>query len=158
MPSERDEALSWEGDDDPTLDDRVGEPAGEPVALPQGFTAVGKGAEGVGRISADGTVVAPGDRQPLGNAALVGIGVLGGIYLLFTIGWILAGFRLRVWVAADAMFHASWWLSILAPAVWFGTAYLLTRGARTWVRIAWLAAGAALLIPWPFLLIGSVPA
>lgn len=172
VPSERDEALSWEGDDDPTRDDRVdqsavengagpdaGRPAPEPVALPEGFTAVGPGAEQVGRIEADGTVVMPGEPQPLGNAALVGVGALGGVYLLFTIGWIVGGLRLAgvaQFLVSPVIYQVALWLAVLAAPLWFGTAYLLTRGAKTWVRFVWLVAGAVLLIPWPFAMVGAV--
>jgi hypothetical protein len=128
------------------------------AALPDGYTAVGRGSETVGRIEADGTVTAPDAPASLGNAALVGLGVLGGIYLLYAIGWIVGGSRLQVWVVSDAMFYASWWLAILSPVIWFAAVYLLTARSRLWLRFVWLIAGAVLLIPWPFLSVGPVPA
>lgn len=157
MPTERDEALSWEGDDDPTLAEHAPEPA--PVALPEGFTAVGPGAEQVGRLEGDGTVVVPGEPQPMGSAALIGVGVLGGVYLLFTIGWIVGGLRLAgvaQFLVSPVIYQFALWLAVLAAPAWFGTTYLLTRDAKTWVRIVWLVAGAALLIPWPFVMVGAV--
>jgi hypothetical protein len=176
-----DDAFRWEGDDEPVIEpdppaeseapspaplDDAGEAgrAGSAPALPDGYTAVGKGSETVGRIEADGTVEPDGTVEahdgpaPLGNAALVAIGVLGGIYLLYAIGWIVGGSRLQVWVVSDAMFYASWWLAILAPVIWFGTVYVLTARSRLWLRFVWLIAGAVLLIPWPFLTVGPVPA
>jgi hypothetical protein len=39
--------------------------AEEPLALPDGFTAVGKDSDKVGRIEADGTVVMPGEHAPM---------------------------------------------------------------------------------------------
>jgi hypothetical protein len=165
VPSEREEALSWEGDDDPTLaesepglDPERG-PAPEPVALPEGFTAVGPGADRVGRIDADGTVVVRDERQPMGNAALIGVGILGGVYLLFTIGWIVGGLRFAAVapsLVSPVMYQVALWLAVLAAPLWFATAYLLTRDSKTWVRIVWLVAGAALLVPWPFVMIGTV--
>jgi hypothetical protein len=188
-----DDALSWGGDDDPTLDvgaasrtprvtptkadrdadgveprgdaaetgtsDAVASPEAEPAALPEGFTAVGKGADGVGRINADGTVTMPGEREPMGNVALVSIGLLGGIYLLYLLGWIIGGIRLQgraAYLVSDVMFQASYWLAVAAPVVWFATVVILTRDSRSWVRFAWLVAGAILLIPWPFLMTGAV--
>lgn len=147
-----DDALSWEGDDDPTLD------AG-PAALPDGYTAVGRGSDEVGRVHADGSVTMPGDRAPMGSAALITLGILGGVYLLYTIGWLIGGLRLQgsaQYLVTDVMYQGSLWLAVLAPAVWFGTVYLLTASSRPWVRPAWLIAGVALLLPWPFVMIGAV--
>lgn len=175
MAHDRDDALNWDGDDDPTLD--VGgararpAPAGttsvsgshevaaaEP-ALPDGFTAVGRGRERVGRLNRDGTVTAPGERVPLGNAALITLGVLGGIHLLYILGWVVGGLRLQgaaQYLVTDVMFQGSLWLAIVSPALWFGAVLLLTRHARTWVRLTWLIAGVVLLVPWPFIMVGAV--
>lgn len=171
-----DEAFRWEGDDEPVVDaepDPHAQPeasapepaAAEPVipALPDGYTAVGKGSETVGRVEAEAPAAptvasSEATATPLGNAALVGMGVLGGVYLLYAIGWIVGGSRLQVWVLPDAMFYASWWLSILAPVIWFTAVLVLTATSRLWVRFVWLFAGAILLIPWPFLTVGPVPA
>lgn len=171
-----DDAFAWEGDDDPTLD--VGsstDPAasGEPrIALPDGFTAVGRGSEAVSAGAdtggtetagaegvAESAAPAPAEAAPLGSGALIALGVLGGVYALYAIGWIIGGLRLQGWrpfLVTDAMYQGSLWLAVLAPLLWFATVFLLTRGARAWVRLAWLAAGVVLLVPWPFVLIGAV--
>lgn len=185
-----DDALTWDGDDDPTLDlgpsepgveGRPAEAAGigpsdaEPEArdettavLPDGFTAVGRGSERVTSAgddaetaheaaAADGAATA--EKKPMGNAELIVLGVLGGVYALFAIGWLIGGLRLQGWrpfLVTDAMYQGSLWLAVLAPVLWFATAFLLTRAARTWVRFAWLAAGVVLLVPWPFVMIGAV--
>ena len=169
-----DDALRWDGDDDPTLDvgaasetpESVPEPAPaapepepEPAALPDGFTAVGKGAERVGHIEEDGTVVMPGDRTPMGNAALVTLGILGGVYLIHTIGWIVAGERLRVvarLLVSDWAYLPCFWAAFLAPVLWFTACFVATLDSATWVRLAWLAAGIVLLVPWPFVMVGAV--
>lgn len=163
-----DDALTWDGDDDPTLDVGATEPPDEPTALlPEGFTAVGKGSE---RVAPAGSVTEEGDtrpesggavaeKAPMGNTELIVLGVLGGVYALFAIGWLIGGLRLQGWrpfLVADAMYQGSLWLAVLAPVLWFITAFLLTRGSRTWVRFAWLAAGVVLLVPWPFVMIGAV--
>lgn len=172
-PRPDDDALSWSGDDDPTLD--VGtpgaiEPADEidesetamdaaPVALPKGYTAVGQGSGDVGRIEADGSVVMPGDREPMSNAALIALGVFGGVYLLYVIGWIIGGLRLEgtaMFLVSSAAYQFGLWLAVLAPVFWFAAVFLLTRLSATWVRIVWLLAGAALLVPWPFIMTGAV--
>jgi hypothetical protein len=158
-----DDALAWGGDDDPTLD--VGatpaEPAATvaPAALPSGYTAVGKGSGEVGRLESDGSVTVQGERQPMGNATLIALGILGGVYLLYAIGWIIGGLRLQgraEYLVTDIMYQGSFWLAVLAPVLWFGTVFLLTHHSKPWVRFAWLIAGVALLLPWPFVMIGAV--
>lgn len=161
-----DDALSWSGDDDPTLDVGVGRAADDaktvdpaPAALPDGYTAVGRGSAEVGRIDADGAVTMPGDRAPMGNAALISLGVFGGIYLLYIVGWLVGGFRLEgtaLFLVSAAAFQFGLWLAALAPVFWFAAVFLLTRTSPTWVRIVWLLAGAALLVPWPFIMTGAV--
>ena len=172
-----DDALTWDGDDDPTLD--VGATAGSDPApeaaarrsapeLPSGYTAVGKGSETIGAADAPDaasvddespsgdTVAAP---RSLGNGALVALGVLGGVYALYAIGWIIGGLRLQgraQYLVLDVMYQGSLWLAVLAPVLWFATTFLLTRRSRAWVRFAWLAAGVVLLLPWPFVMIGAI--
>ena len=183
-----DDALSWDGDDDPTLDlgssadaeaadaadaDRDPRPAdgtGSTAELPKGFTAVGKGSDAVATAdgadeasaSADasaehGSAVA--EREPMGNGTLVALGVLGGVYALYAIGWLIGGLRLQgraQYLVLDVMYQGSLWLAVLAPLLWFATTFLLTRSSRAWVRFAWLAVGAVLLLPWPFVMIGAI--
>ncbi len=188
-----DDALSWDGDDDPTLDvgaakrevasGEVGDVAPEEsdsahvVPLSDGFTAVGKGADRViseteaaeaaeaaraeaARAGAERVDAAAAARStPMGNAALIAVGVLGGVYLLYVIGWIVGGLRLQgkaQYLVADVMFQGSFWLAVLAPVLWFATVFLLTRTTRPWVRFAWLIGGAILLVPWPFVMIGGI--
>lgn len=156
--SRDDDALSWGGDDDPTLD--VGTPrrGSDAPVLPDGYTAVGKGSDEVVRTDAP----ADGDEEPaqIGSAALVALGILGGIFLLYTVGWIIGGLRLQVIAPAllvsPVAYVPAFWLAVLAPAIWFAAALLLTRGRAAWIRFAWLAAGAVLLVPWPFIMIGAI--
>lgn len=161
-----DDALSWDGDDDPTL--AVGQGAdAAPAALPDGFTAVGRGSETVGRESetlpaaSAASVVADADEpaRAMGNATLITLGVLGGIYFLYALGWVVGGLRLQgraAYLVTDVMFQGSLWLAVLAAPLWFGTVWLLTRTSRAWVRFVWLFGGVAVLLPWPFVLIGAV--
>ncbi|PZU49552.1 MAG: DNA polymerase III subunit gamma/tau [Microbacterium sp.] len=156
-----DDALSWGGDDDPTLVSGARPSASEetPPVLPRGFTAVGKNREKVGRIDADGTVTMPGEREPMSSATLVVLGVIAGAYLLFTIGWIVGGLRLQgtaQFLVSPLGYQAAFWLAAAAPALWFATVLVLTRDTKTWMRIVWLVAGMVLLIPWPFVMVGAV--
>jgi hypothetical protein len=168
MPNGRDEdALSWGGDDDPTLD--VGSRPADLTPLPDGFTAVGRGSDAVVTSSADDSSPESASADPvsddrpsqLGNAALICLGLLGGIYLLFTIGWLIGGLRLQgvaVFLVDPVAFVPALWLAVLAPAIWFAATLLLTRGAAAWQRWVWLVAGAVLFVPWPFIMIGAVGA
>lgn len=165
-----DEALSWGGEDDPTLDvgtspvdEREPAPEAAPAerpALPDGYEAVGRGSDDVGRIEADGTVTPSGAPAPTGNAMLITLGILGGVYLLYTIGWIIGALRLDtvapMLIVSPAAYVPAFWLAVLAPALWFAVTLWLTRPSRGWVRVAWLIGGAVLLIPWPFIMIGAV--
>lgn len=154
--SGRDEdALSWGGDDDPTLDVGAAAPA-----LPDGFTAVGRGSDRVGHLDADGTRT-PDEPARLGNAVLVALGVIGGVYALYVIGWVIGGIRLQgtaSFLVSPVGYSAALWLAAAAPVVWFAAVYALTRVTKSWVRLAWLVAGLALLVPWPFILVGTIGA
>ena len=153
-----DDPLAWVGDDDPTLEvgakpaarepiapqdttepDTVETTDAEPKALPDGFTAVGKGSDEVGRIRADGSVSdaggarADGQRDPdharhprrllprstrsAGSSAACGCRAA------------------PTYLVTDVMYQGSFWLAVLAPALWFGTVFLLTRHSEPWVRI-----------------------
>lgn len=152
MTSDSDDALRWDGDEDAT--------PGE-AALPRGWNAVGKGSDGVGRVEDDGSIT-PADTAEgsgLSNTMLLVSGVVGGIYLLYTVGWIAAGLRLRPlasFLVDDAMFLPWFVLAIAAPALWFLASWVMTRGRATWIRVAVLLAGVVLLVPWPFVTVGVV--
>ena len=172
MSGRDDDALSWSGDDDPTLD--AGAPKADPEpsgpVLPDGYVAVGRGSEAVDDATdtaATAEADAPDDesaqeltrKTPMGSAELITLGVLGGVYALFAIGWLIGGLRLQgraQYLVFDVMYQGSLWLAVLAPVLWFATTFLLTRGSRSWVRFTWLAAGVVLLLPWPFVMIGAV--
>jgi hypothetical protein len=170
MTSARDDdALGWAGDDDPTLVSGrpgAGQPA-EPVAtgpasapattspgtdpgtapaadLPEGWAVTG---------SPGGYVDVPAGRAPMSSPALVGLGILAGVYLLYTIGWFIGVGRLENSLTdplARFMFSLGTWLAIAAPAVWFASSFWLTRG-KPRLRWTWLILGAVLLAPLPFI-------
>ena len=152
-----DDALSWDGDDDPTLD--TGAPAS--AAKPAADTSPQETTDAATAAPANSTAVpqAEEERAPMGNAMLITIGVLAGFYAIFTIGWVIGGLRLRDaahYAVADVAFQGPLWLSVLAPALWFSTVYLLTRRSESWMRLLWLVVGAILLVPWPFVMVGAV--
>lgn len=149
-----DDALSWDGDDDPTLHS-----AASRAARATGAPAVAGGDDpldaGLAPVGSAADETAPGE---LSSAALVALGLFGGVYLLYTLGWIIGGLRLQGvarFLVSDAAFLPFLWVAVAAPALWFGATYLLTRSTRSWVRFAWLIGGALLLVPWPLLMIGA---
>ena len=166
-PDPDDDALRWEGDDDPTLAPGwkvVGKPArsdAEADAEVSGATAESTGTTAVDRDDATATSdQTPDDEadaaaQP-GSAELVLLGVLGGVYLLYSVGWL-------IWAVspppdlldpvAQFMYGLGRWMAVLAPALWFGAVLWLAAEHRR-ARLLWLLAGAVLLVPVPFLLRG----
>lgn len=153
-----DDALSWAGDDDPTLvpgtDARV-RPTADGDASAAGEHPAGESATAV---QPEDEVAHADASAPLSNAALILLGVFGGVYLLYTIGWLVGGLRLQtvaVFLVAPTVSIPALVLAVAAPFVWFVATYLLTRGRAAWLRLVWLAAGAVLLVPWPFAMLGS---
>lgn len=156
-----DEALSWDGDD---RDRRA--------SAPKGWKPVGRGGEQVTgadhRIDGDSgetvpaeSAVQPEEPKGLSSGALLALGVLAGVYLLYTVGWIVGGLRLKALaplIVTEAMYIPWFVLAVGAPALWFLATWVCTRRSATWVRMALLAAGAVLLIPWPFVTMGALGA
>lgn len=147
-----DDALHWEGDESAA-------PAPAPVALPEGFVAVGKGADTVAQEPPIAAEASDAPAPAASNSSLIVLGAVGGMYLLYTIGWIVGGLRLAgvaQFLVSPVIYQAALWLAILAAPLWFVTVLVLTRATRSWVRIAWMLAGVLLLVPWPFFMIGAV--
>lgn len=130
--------LSWAGDDDPTL-----QPGGDiesttPKPPPASPTSADDGRSH--------------DQAEPRSAMLIALGIFGGIYLLYTVGWAVNIGRDVYTVASpidQVMYTAGLWLATAAAPLWFATSLWFTRGhARS--RILWLVLGALVLIPWPF--------
>lgn len=98
------------------------------------------------------------ESQGIGTVALLGLGILGGIYLLYTVGWALGGAGMlskAAFMMPAPMYQASMWIAVAAPALWFAAALVLTRESKSWVRFSALIVGALLLVPWPFVVAGG---
>ncbi|WP_307479633.1 DNA polymerase III subunit gamma/tau [Microbacterium trichothecenolyticum] len=168
-----DDALSWGGDDDPTLD--VGDKrspehprAEDPEPLAPERTArrspsaptPDAGTETVAESPA--SVSSPDDdapaSRPLGNAGLIGIGMVAATFLLFALGWLLAGRQLQSLgiPIPDVTVVAMTIGATAAPLVWFVTVLVFTRGWRAWQRFLLLILGIVLLVPWPLLSMGDL--
>lgn len=95
----------------------------------------------------------------MSTAMLLTLGVVGGVYLLYSIGWVVGGLRLKPLanlIVADAMYVPWFVLAVLAPALWFLATWVLTRGRAAWLRIFMLLLGVVLLVPWPFVTVGVI--
>lgn len=151
-----DDALRWEGDDDPTLAPgwkRVGNPVEQPADARDGRGDTGASGATDAAASVDDDE-ADAATQP-GSAELVLLGVFAGVYLLYSIGWILTVVGVGGIGGTDPvaafMFQVGLWLAVLAPALWYAAAFAATR-ERPRARLAWLLAGAIVLVPIPFVL------
>jgi hypothetical protein len=102
-----------------------------------------------------GTATDDTTAGPMSSVLLVTLGILAGIYLLYTVGWFTSASRniaLPVGALDVAMAHLREYLSVAAPALWFGTTLLLTRGQKSIFRVLWLVLGVIVLLPLPFVL------
>lgn len=171
MTSDSDDALTWDGDEggSPTRpapkkrakarSERAesAQTQGEvkDPALPEGWNAVGKGSAAVGRLGGDDDE----EHQPLSTAMLLILGIVGGVYLLYSVGWVVGGLRLKPlanFFVADAMFLPWFVLAVAAPLLWFLASWVLTRGKAGWIRVSVLLLGVVLLVPWPFVTVGAI--
>lgn len=160
MSSDSDDALHWDGDDAEHVEapaprsprSKVPRPAAEAPETASASTAADPASD---------RPQEPEDAPAVGNVALIGYGVIGGVYLLFAVGWIAGGLRLRPrasLLVADGLYFPWMWLAALAPVLWFAAAWALTRGKAQWIRVVAMVAGAVLLVPWPFVMFGAVGA
>lgn len=146
-----DDALSWAGDDDPTLSAGLAasgaQPNGTEPELAPGWKVVGE----PGTVS-DGAQIDDEPSAATSSAALIVLGVLGGVYLLYTVGWVITAGRIpngSTDVVGGFMFALGLWLAALAPALWFALSLWLTAaGSR--LRLFWLLLGVLVLLPVPF--------
>ena len=153
-----DDALRWEGDDDPTL-----APGWRAVGTPVPLAGSTEDAQADAPARADGSAGTDIDshddadaaRQP-GSTELVVLGVLGGVYLLYTIGWLISALgEAQVFAdpVAQFMYGLGSWFAVVAAPLWFGAVLWLASGNRR-ARLIWLIVGAVLLVPIPFILRG----
>lgn len=147
-----DDALRWEGDDDPTLAPgwkAVGAPA---TAGPVAGDPSGSSDAPAAVDDAETTDAA----AQTGSTELVVLGVLGGVYLLYSIGWLITALGESPLFAdpvAQFMYGLGSWFAVVAAPLWFGAVLWLASGNRR-ARLIWLIVGAVLLVPVPFLLRG----
>ena len=128
-----DAALAWAGDEKPA-----------PVTGPKAETRI--------------VEVAPDAKPQMPAALLITYGILAGAYLIYTIGWVVSVQRYNATVVTSPeplnafMFGLGEILAMLAPALWFAAALLLTRGRKPVIRLLALLIGLVVVLPWPFVL------
>jgi hypothetical protein len=91
--------------------------------------------------------------QGLSSAALIGFGIFGGIYLLFSVAWLITALRNPTQIAdvlGNAMFQFGLWLAVASPAIWFGAVLYLGKDKKVVTRLLFLLLGVVILIPWPY--------
>lgn len=140
-----DEALTWAGGRDPSHYETPEEKAPRKRAKPTESTPAA--------ASVDQSVASDELAQGMSAPVLISLGVLGGIYLLYTIGWTVSLGRFLYRFTTDLeliAFHTEQVLGILAAPLWFTVTVLLTRDRKPTVRLTWLLLGALLLVPWSF--------
>jgi hypothetical protein len=154
MTAESEDALSWEGDE------RASSKA-SPARRGEGTRAgdPGDASRADSEAGTDAEAARESEKAPLSTAMLLITGVIGGVYLLYSVGWVIGGLRLQPlasFLVADAMFVPWFFLAVGAPALWFLAGWVLSRGRASWIRVAVLLAGVVLLVPWPFVTVGVI--
>ncbi len=143
------EALTWVGGRDPSHYETPEVKPPKPAKAPKTAKPVGDQTAAAESVDDEDADLAPATS----SVELVALGILGGIYLLYTVGWFVSWQRL-VYVDTDALelaaFRAQQVLAIIAPPLWFVVTVVFTRDRKPAVRLLWLVVGAILLVPWSF--------
>jgi hypothetical protein len=147
MSTPEEDALSWAGDNDRLT---TGSPV-SPHTDARGASVVGPGKKSRKTPSVpDSSTATPG----LSSAALIGFGIFGGVYLLYTVAWLITALRNPTEIAdvlGNAMFQFGLWLAVASPAIWFGAVLFLGKEKNVATRVLFLLIGAVILIPWPYI-------
>lgn len=100
-------------------------------------------------------VEAPSAPRSMPAILVVTYGVIAGIYLIYTIGWVITVSRSLITLPTlfgEIMFQFGEFLAIASPAIWFAVVVVLTRNRPIALRLSALLLGLLVVIPWPFLL------
>lgn len=97
----------------------------------------------------------PRDGDSIPGPLLITYGILAGLYLIYTVGWVITVTRSTTSLPSllgEIMFQLGEFLAIASPALWFVAVLALTRGRKPVIRLLWLLVGLVVVVPWPFLL------
>jgi hypothetical protein len=152
-----DDALTWAGARDPSLYETPEVKAPKPPKASKSAKVLSSGTSAAPEAAPASEGPEADDDDELAPATssvvLISLGLLGGIYLLYTVGWFISWQRL-VYTDPDALelaaFRAQQVLAIVAAPLWFGATLLFTRERKPALRLLWLVIGAVVLVPWSF--------
>lgn len=126
--------------------------------------AAATAAEPAAPAGGDAEAAAPAEAdeipEQMSNGALVVLGVFGGVYLLYTWGWLVIAQAYADYARAAAAGSGSlgvvlqqivYWAAPAAPVLWFLAALLASRGGRTGRLALLLLVGLVVLLPLPLL-------
>ena len=134
-----DAALAWAGDEQP-----IRPPQPVPVAPEE--------------RPVEPVETSPDAKAQMPAPLLVTYGIIAGAYLLYTVGWVVSVQRYNATIVTSPeplnafMFGLGQILAMLAPALWFAAALLLTHGRKPIIRLLVMVAGLVATLPWPFIL------
>jgi hypothetical protein len=143
---------AWDG----TTDDADPTASPSPVTAHRSRSAHASSNDGGDEGESTGTGDNAESTRQTSSVALVVMSLLGGFLVLDGLGWGLsigplqAAFR-PIDLLGTTMFSLGLVFAVASPFVWLGASMWLTRSRPSWQRIAALAIGAVLLVPWPYL-------
>jgi hypothetical protein len=141
---------------------------GDPVVAPaapaeeDGDPAPESALAGPEESGADSVAAEP--RPQMSSGVVVLLGVIGGVYLLYTWVWfswasyyssVNAAIAEGSGVLGSVMQQVVFWAAPLAPILWFVSVLVLVRVSRPRALMVWLLVGAVVLVPLPMLSFGG---
>ena len=151
MTSDED-ALSWPGD----KPDRVATPgasSSSPKKKPADPSSDDSGESKAARPTFD-ELMDPGKSAQLPSWALVLFGLFAGVYLLFSVAWLVIALNPPVAISdpvGSFMWVGSLWLATFGGIIWFLSTLALGASRSVAWRLMMLVIGAVVLVPWPYL-------
>jgi hypothetical protein len=144
MTSDED-ALSWPGD----KPDRVASPGASSSSRPASDSRPAS----ADRPTFD-ELIDPGKPAQLPSWALVVFGLFAGVYLLFSVAWLIIALNPPVAISdpvGSFMWVGSLWLATFGGIIWFLSTLALGASRSVAWRLMMLLIGTVVLVPWPYL-------
>lgn len=141
------DALSWPGD----KPDRVATPGASSSSHSESADKPSKKSDD--RPSFD-ELIDPGVPAQLSSWALVVFGLFAGVYLLFSVAWLIIALNPPVAISdpvGSFMWVGSLWLATFGGVIWFLSTLALGASRSVAWRLMMLSIGAIVLVPWPYL-------
>ena len=150
MTSDED-ALSWPGD----KPDRLASPGASSSAKKKSNlpSSAGNGESTTDRPTFD-ELIDPGTPAQLPSWALVVVGLFAGVYLLFSVAWLIIALNPPVAISdpvGSFMWVGSLWLATFGGIIWFLSTLALGASRSVAWRVMMLLIGTVVLVPWPYL-------